>query len=42
MFESKISAGDTEKLPILRNLARTLPHGPITWKVMQKMRGTIL
>ena len=32
----KISAGATEKLPILRNLAQTFPHGPTIWKVMQR------
>ena len=34
MFESKISAGATEKLQ--RNLTRTYPHGPMLWKVMHR------
>ena len=34
MFESKISAGTIDKL--LRNLAQTCPHGPMTWKDMQR------
>ena len=36
MFESKISAGGTEKLPNTGNLTRTFPYGPMTWKVMRR------
>ena len=34
MFESRISAGATEKLPGWDNLARKLQRGPATWKDM--------
>ena len=33
--ESTISVGATEKLPTLRNLAQTFPHGPMIWKIMR-------
>ena len=36
MFESKISAGALEKYQFPRNRMRIFPHGPVTWKVMQR------
>ena len=36
MFESRISASALEKLPSTRKLDANIPHGPMTWKVMQR------
>ena len=36
MFESRISAGATEKLPCSGKLTQTSLHGPLIWKVMQR------
>ena len=37
MFESRISAGATEKLPCSGKLTQTSLHGPLIWKVMQRI-----
>ena len=34
--ESRMSAGGIEKYLIQRNMKRSFPHGPMTWKVMQR------
>ena len=36
MFESRISAGTVENYLFPGNWMRTFPHGPMTWKVMQR------
>ena len=36
MFDSWISARALEQLPSTGNLTRPFPHGPMTWKVMQR------
>ena len=36
MLESKISAGGIENYFTQKNLKQTFPHGPVTWKVMQR------
>ena len=36
MFESRISAGATEKLPGCENITQTLPLGHTIWKDMRK------
>ena len=41
MFDSRISAAALEKYQVQGNLTRTFPHGPMTWKGMQEMRGKI-
>ena len=38
----RISAGGMKFCLVQRNVKQTFPHGPMTWKVMQKMRGKIL
>ena len=37
MFESRISAGATEKQPCSWKLTQTSLHGPLIWKVMQRI-----
>ena len=41
MFESRISAGATEKYLVWRDLMQTSLHGPMMWKVMQTVRSGI-
>ena len=36
MFESRISAGAVEKLPVSEKSDANIFHGPMTWKVMQR------
>ena len=42
MFESQISAGTIDKLHYSEKLVQTFPDGPMAWKSMQKMCGTML
>ena len=36
MFESRMSAGGMKNYTTQRNQKQTFPHGPMTWKVMQR------
>ena len=40
MFQSKISSGAVENYQFPRNQMQIFPHGPMTWKVMQRSAWT--